>query len=181
MTRKTAFFEGWSRFKFNDLGVALGTNLTFYTSVAKRLKLKVRKFWGLILTFAEVTEEKLVEGAFCPPPFWIGLTFLISLSGVSFLICNFIKKEFRMNLAKFLRTPFNTEQLWRLLLKTCCRRKVAAVKSEKLKVFIVKYYDISKIFLLTEQSKCSVQLTCLTLSHQLSINSKHSKLSFEIK
>ena len=36
--------------------------MKFYTSVAKRLKLKVRKFWGLILTFSEVTEEKLIDG-----------------------------------------------------------------------------------------------------------------------
>ena len=59
MTRKTAFFEGWSWFKFNNLGLALGTNLKFYTSLSKGLKLKVRKFWRLILTFAEVTEENL--------------------------------------------------------------------------------------------------------------------------
>ena len=35
-------------------------NLKFYTSVAKRLKLKSKKFLGIILTFAEVTDEKLV-------------------------------------------------------------------------------------------------------------------------
>ena len=62
MTRKTAFFEGWSWFKFNDLGLALGTNLKFYNSVAKGSKLKVRKFWRLIPTFVEVTGEKLVGG-----------------------------------------------------------------------------------------------------------------------
>ena len=45
--------------------------LKFYTSVAKELKLKVRKFWGLIPTFVEVTGEKLV-GLFAPPlPFLI--------------------------------------------------------------------------------------------------------------
>ena len=60
MTRKIAFFEGWSWFKFNNLGLALGTNLKFYTNVAKGLKLKVEKFLGLILTFVEVTGEKLV-------------------------------------------------------------------------------------------------------------------------
>ena len=60
-TRKTAFFEGLSSFKFNNLRLALGTNLTFYTSVAKGLKLKFRKF-GLIPTFVEVTGEKLVGG-----------------------------------------------------------------------------------------------------------------------
>ena len=51
--------------------LALGTNLKFYTSVAKGLKLKVRTFWRLIPSFAEVTEEKLVgadrEG-FLPAP-----------------------------------------------------------------------------------------------------------------
>ena len=33
--------------------------LKFYASVAKGLKLKVRKFWGLILTFVKVAGEKL--------------------------------------------------------------------------------------------------------------------------
>ena len=68
MTRKTNFFEGCSWFKFNNLGLALGTALKVYTSVAKGLKLKVRKFWWIIPTFAEVTREKLVR-AFLPPIF----------------------------------------------------------------------------------------------------------------
>ena len=68
LTRKTAFFEGWSWFKFNNLELVLGTSLKFYTSMAKRLKLKVRKFWGLIPTFVEVTGEKLVGGHFTLPP-----------------------------------------------------------------------------------------------------------------
>ena len=41
--------------------------LKFFNSEAKELKLKVRKFLGLIPAFAEVTEEKLVEGGFFPP------------------------------------------------------------------------------------------------------------------
>ena len=69
MSRKTAFFEGWFWFKFNNLGLAVGTNLKFYTSVAQGLKLKVRKFWELIPTFVEVTGEKLVRGGpFLPTP-----------------------------------------------------------------------------------------------------------------
>ena len=52
---KSHFFEGWSWFKFNDLVQALGTNIKFYNSVAKGLKLKVRKFGGLNPTFVEVT------------------------------------------------------------------------------------------------------------------------------
>ena len=68
LTRKTAFFEEWSWFKFNNLGLVLGTDLKFYTSLAKGLKLKARKFWGLIPTFVEVTGKKLVGGPFCPPP-----------------------------------------------------------------------------------------------------------------
>ena len=66
MTRKAGFFEGWSWFKFNNLGLGLGTNLKFYTSVEKELQLKTRKFLGLILMFVEVTGEKLVDGV----PFW---------------------------------------------------------------------------------------------------------------
>ena len=64
LTKKTAFFEKGSWFMFNNLGLglALGKNLKFYTNVAKGLKLKVRKFQGLIPTFVEVTEEKLVGG-----------------------------------------------------------------------------------------------------------------------
>ena len=42
--------------------------MKFYTSVGKGSKLKVRKFWGLILTFLEVTGKKRVGGAFWPPP-----------------------------------------------------------------------------------------------------------------
>ena len=68
MTRKIAFFEGWSWFKFNNFGLALGTNLKFCTSVEKVLKLKVRKFWGPNSTFVEVTGEKLVGEPFCPHP-----------------------------------------------------------------------------------------------------------------
>ena len=74
MTRKIAFFQGWSWFKFSNLGLALGRNLKFCTSVAKGLKLKVRKFWGPNPTFVEVTEVKLVGGLFGSPPSWIGLT-----------------------------------------------------------------------------------------------------------
>ena len=69
MNRKTTFFEGWSWFKLNNYGLALGMDLKFYTSVAKGLKLKVRKFWRLIPTFEEVTGEKLVgRGVGSPPP-----------------------------------------------------------------------------------------------------------------
>ena len=46
----------------NDLGLTLGMGLKFYTDVAEVLKLKVRKFWGLILRFVEVPEEKLIKG-----------------------------------------------------------------------------------------------------------------------
>ena len=61
--------KGWSWFKFNNPGLALGTNLKLYTSMAKGLKVKVRKFWGLIPTFVEVTGKKPVgRGAFCPHP-----------------------------------------------------------------------------------------------------------------
>ena len=62
MTRKITFLSG-----SNNLGLALGKALKSYTSVAKGLKLKVRKFRGLIPTFVENTGEKLVREPFCPP------------------------------------------------------------------------------------------------------------------
>ena len=78
MTRKNTFLEEWSWFKFNNLGLALGFSLKLYTSVVKGLKLKVRNFWGLTSTFAEVTGENLVEGAFLTlSPSWIGLKQLL--------------------------------------------------------------------------------------------------------
>ena len=46
LTRKTTFFEEWSWFRFNDLGLALGMTLKFY-SVEKGLKVKVRKFYEI--------------------------------------------------------------------------------------------------------------------------------------
>ena len=66
MTRKTAFFESRSWFKFNNLGLALGMNWNFYTSVAKGLKLKVRKFFGLVPMFVEVTGEKTAGDFWLP-------------------------------------------------------------------------------------------------------------------
>ena len=68
LTRKTTFFEEWSWLNFNNFGLALHTNLKFYTSVASGLKLKVRKFLGLIPTFADVTGKKLVGGGGGAPP-----------------------------------------------------------------------------------------------------------------
>ena len=71
LTRKTAFLEGWSLFKFNNLGLVLRTNLKFYTSVAKELTLKARKFLGLIPTLVEVSGGKLIGGGgglFAPHP-----------------------------------------------------------------------------------------------------------------
>ena len=53
---------------FNNLRLAQGTNLKFYTSLLKGLQLKVRKFLRLVPTFIEVTGEKLVGGASPPPP-----------------------------------------------------------------------------------------------------------------
>ena len=64
---KRIFFEGCSWFKSNNLRLALGMDLKFYTSVEKELKLKVIKFLWLIPTFGEVTWEKLVGGLPLPP------------------------------------------------------------------------------------------------------------------
>ena len=71
--QKNRFFEGWSWFKFNNLGLALCTNLKFHTSVAKGLKIKVTRFLGLNSTSVEVKKEKLVARGrgvdfWAPPP-----------------------------------------------------------------------------------------------------------------
>ena len=64
LTRNINFSDRCSLFEFNNLGLTLGTALRFYVSVAKGLKLKVRKFWRITPTFVEVTGEKLVGGLF---------------------------------------------------------------------------------------------------------------------
>ena len=48
----------------SGLGLALSMALKFYTSVAKWLELKAKKFWGPISTFLEVSGEKLAGGTF---------------------------------------------------------------------------------------------------------------------
>ena len=49
------------------LGLTIGRTLKIYTILTRRLKLKVRTFWGLISAFVEVTGKKLVgrEGGVC--------------------------------------------------------------------------------------------------------------------
>ena len=64
MTRESAFFKVWSWFKSNNLGLALGMHLKLYTGMTKGLKLKLKKFSGLVPTLVEVTGKKLGEGAF---------------------------------------------------------------------------------------------------------------------
>ena len=62
MTRKTAFFEGWSWFKFNNFGLALGANLKFYTSVEKRVKSKSQKFFWCKSYVCRSNREKIGGG-----------------------------------------------------------------------------------------------------------------------
>ena len=64
MTRKTTFFERWSWFKLNNLGLVPRRSLKFHTSVGNVWKLKFKKIWGVIPKFLEVTGEKLVGGFF---------------------------------------------------------------------------------------------------------------------
>ena len=53
------FFEGWSWLEFSNLGLVLGMALKFHIYLAKMLKLKIKKFSELIVTFPEITWEKL--------------------------------------------------------------------------------------------------------------------------
>ena len=103
LTRKTAFFEGWSWFKFNNLGLALGTNSKFYNSLAKGLKLKVRKFQGLLLMFVEGTAEKLV-----------GMYFAVECTKI--ILPYYSRNEHGLYLLHFskntLLNPFHTTELY---------------------------------------------------------------------
>ena len=54
-------------FKFSNLGLALGM-VEILHHCGKRVKTKIRKFCRLIHKSVEVTGEKLVWSAFCPPP-----------------------------------------------------------------------------------------------------------------
>ena len=67
MTKKKHFFETLSWLKFNNLRLGLGMTVKVYTSVAKVLKLKVRKDWELSLSFVEVTGEKPDGGGSLSP------------------------------------------------------------------------------------------------------------------
>ena len=51
--------------------LALSTNMKFYNSMAKELKLGAKRFWGLRSMFAEITGENLVWRAFLPTPWAI--------------------------------------------------------------------------------------------------------------
>ena len=62
---------------------------TINTSMVKALKLKVRKFSGLILTFVEVTGEKLVGGPFCPTHPHLVHEYIWIINLWNFLVSNF--------------------------------------------------------------------------------------------
>ena len=44
----------------------VGIAMKFCTRVAKAIKLKVKKFWGLVPSFVEVIGKKLIGGTFLP-------------------------------------------------------------------------------------------------------------------
>ena len=62
--KKNIVFEDCTLFKFNNFGLPPGMTLRFYTSMAKGLTLKVKKFVRLGSTFVEVTGKN-----------WLGVIF----------------------------------------------------------------------------------------------------------
>ena len=123
---------------------------------------------GVLRNFAKFTGKHLCQSLF-----------FNKVAGLMPEACNFIKKT---NLAQVFscescEISMNTfcRRTPPVAASVCCRRKVAAVKIEKLKAFIIKYYNISKTYLYS--STCSIQLTChififlsIVFSHQFSIN-----------
>ena len=76
LDQKTFLFEGLSWFRFNYLGLVLGMTSKYDSSLAKGLKLSVRKFWRLISVFKKKLLGKIWNWSvlFDPSPsFWIGL------------------------------------------------------------------------------------------------------------
>ena len=59
-------FKGALGLSSNNLELVLGIALRLYRSVEKELKLKVRKFLGLIPTFEAVARKKLEGGPLWP-------------------------------------------------------------------------------------------------------------------
>ena len=72
LNKKTLFFRNdlVSRFKFNNLGLALETNLKFYTSVEKGFKNKTQKVLGDNSYVCRSYTQKNWQGGLLPtPPF----------------------------------------------------------------------------------------------------------------
>ena len=66
LIRKLQFFEGYSWFRFNNFGLALGMTLKISSFTGKGLRLKVRKMWRQIPTFVEYTGGKTRKDLFSP-------------------------------------------------------------------------------------------------------------------
>ena len=65
-SKKRIFWGLSSWFRFNNLGLALGIALNFYTSVEKELKPKVIWFYGANSYVCKSYMRKTGRGAFCP-------------------------------------------------------------------------------------------------------------------
>ena len=95
------------------MGVALGKDLKFYTSVAKGLKIKVRMFWGLIPTFVKVIGKKLVgEALLTAHPFLnrANVTIFLSVSYDLHDEC-FFSKIYGVQMYDFLNKTFYTPHI----------------------------------------------------------------------
>ena len=87
MTRKNNFFEGWSWLKFNNLELALGMALKFYTKHGERVKTKSQKVWRVNSYSWRSYRGKAGGGPFCP---------LLPLP-----IWSFVKRRIQLHTSKF--------------------------------------------------------------------------------
>ena len=57
LDQKKTLFEGWSWFRFNNLGLVLDITMKFNISVVKGQNVKGKEILGLALTFVENTAK----------------------------------------------------------------------------------------------------------------------------
>ena len=145
----------WCWFKFNNLRLALGMNLTFYTSVKKGLKTKSKKVLGANSYVCKSYKRKAVRGPFWRPPSWIELIMLIrwTLSIV-------LKKQNEVYVGENLK-PFSQNQL-------SIRYSNFEERQGPRNCEVIHHFDITFSGVLKSVKSCLTFLLCIFVWEKLS-------------